>query len=400
MFTPVYGPGPPRMSSSHGHRYSSSSRHSSIQHLPVIEEVPPPAEKSALRPLVSAAFWFPASPPPTYHFGVGSDSSGVEDNVENVWVPPMNGPRRTRRRTRLWYRRPAWLAGRGGWRRLALFATFVLVCVVGLILGLTLGLRRNNPDSPDSVMAANQFPAGSYAFKTTLASTSTACTTNADTFRCYPHTSRNASATGSEATFLWTIALSSQSSSSSSSSLQQPEYIVSAAASSSPFMISFTNVSVTVLDRGNDAERLSFQIPMDLGVVPTGDDGGGGGSATCWFNGTATLGATIWTRRPPSLLNRSSSSGGGGGGDGGNGSSSSNGTEPVGIVETARTATSASSTSSFTPWPFAVEIERSAAAAPDVPTCVNTKGNTLGQFGVAAGGGSCICVYDNLGTAS
>lgn len=160
MFNPVYGPGPGpgpshRMSN---HRYSTSSRHSSIRHLPVIEEDLTLAEKTALRPLVSALFWFPASPPQTHHhFGGGSsavgclyDSSGVEDNVvENAWVPPMmNGrtsrQRTRRRRTRLWYyrRRPVWLERRGGWRRLALFATFVLVCVVGLILGLTLGLRR------------------------------------------------------------------------------------------------------------------------------------------------------------------------------------------------------------------------------------------------------------------
>lgn len=143
MPTPVYGPGPPRSVVIH------SSRHSSIQHLPVIEERDEDKPKG---PFVSAAFWFPHSPPQAYHFGGEPDSSGVEDNVDNVvWVPPTYGLRnnrerrsRRRRSVRWWYysRRPVWLAGRGGWRRLALFATFVLVCVVGLILGLVLGLRR------------------------------------------------------------------------------------------------------------------------------------------------------------------------------------------------------------------------------------------------------------------
>ncbi|KAF7519068.1 hypothetical protein G7054_g13227 [Neopestalotiopsis clavispora] len=414
MFNPVYGPGPGpgpshRMSN---HRYSTSSRHSSIQHLPVIEEDLTLAEKTALRPLVSALFWFPASPPQTHHhFGGGSsavgclyDSSGVEDNVvENAWVPPMmNGrtsrQRTRRRRTRLWYyrRRPVWLERRGGWRRLALFATFVLVCVVGLILGLTLGLRRNNSDSPDDITAANQFPAGSYAFTTALINTSTACTTNADTFRCYPYTaSSNTSALGAEATFFWIISLASSTSPSPSSSSTQmlPEYVVSAA-SSGPFTTpSFTNVSAAVLGRGTDDERLSFRIPMDLGIMEGDDDGAGGTAATtCWFNGTATLGATIWTRRlsASSLRSRGKSD-----------RDYSDETVPFGVVETRLTAdTASSSTSSITPWPFAVQIERVAAAAPDVPTCLSAEGNILGQFGVAAGGGSCSCVYNNLGPQS
>ncbi|KAK6219409.1 ATP-binding cassette long-chain fatty acid transporter pxa1 [Pestalotiopsis sp. IQ-011] len=378
MPTPVYGPGPPRSVVIHG------SRHSSIQHLPVIEERDEDKPKG---PFVSAAFWFPHSPPQAYHFGAEPDSSGVEDNVDNVvWVPPTYGVRNNRKRrsrgrrrsVRWWYysRRPAWLAGRGGWRRLALFATFVLVCVVGLVLGLVLGLRRNDPDSylssdAGDAAAGQLFPAGSYAFQTALASTSTACTTNADTFRCFPYTTSNASAPGAEATFYWII---SQSSSSYSS--PQPEYVVSAAPN--PFAARFVNVSAAVLDRGTASERLAFRLPLDLGVAAGALDPGDDSAATCWFNGTGvTLGATVWTRRRAADFSSSSSS-------------SSDDT----------VASSSSASSNFAPWPFAVQVERLAVAAPEVPTCVTAEGRTLGQFGVAAGGGSCGCVYNNFGTTS
>lgn len=141
------------------------------------------------------------------------------------------------------------------------------------------------------------------------------------------------------------------------------------------------NVSTAVLDRGTGDERLSFRLPLDLGVAAGALDPGDDSAATCWFNGTGvTLGATIWTRRRAADFFSSSSGSG-------------NGTAAAAAAEE-------SASSNFAPWPFAVQVERLAAAAPEVPTCVTAEGRTLGQFGVAAGGGSCGCVYNNFGTTS
>ncbi|KAH8203994.1 hypothetical protein TruAng_001805 [Truncatella angustata] len=236
-------------------------------------------------------------------------------------------------------RKPAWLIRRGGWWRLALVALAILLCILALSLGLALGLRSRNFVSGSSSAASEsdktyplQFPAGSYAFTTALASISTSCTSNPSTFRCFPFTTYNASSSGAAATYFWSIVQTASA---------PAAYVISA--QSNPFVPQFRNLSLAILDRDTDGERLTFSFPMDLAITPSTALDSSNDAATCWFNDTV-MAATIWTRKRAEF--------------------------PVNIT----TSVSATSPSTdFEAWPFAMQVEQAAGAGSGVPNCVDSK---------------------------
>ncbi|KAI3324491.1 hypothetical protein HD806DRAFT_47392 [Xylariaceae sp. AK1471] len=271
-------------------------------------------------------------------------------------------------------RRPGWFVERGGWIRVVLFGVLGVFAITALVVGLVLGLRRrghggdgdSTSPAPDVPML---FPAGSYSFVTALWNTSTACTSNSATFRCYPFTTYDPSSPTSEtdamATFLWTIAARAGST-----------YDISTAPS--PFVPQFNNISLNLIDGNQDSERLVFELgQMVLEVLPvepiTSDSSSGSGKATkCFFNDTV-LSATIWTRKSaeyPTNLTTSVDNKG-------------NGTH---------------TSENFDPWPYAVEVSQVAGAGAGVPDCRDADGNQVGDFEIprAAGGGDCGCWYRNF----
>lgn len=355
----------------------------SVRHMPMIEEqgdssdthAPALPEKSPMRykglglaSLHENGYHYPAFPPPAYSINTAPDTASASTGKHSI---PLKSTK------------PAWLTRRGGWWRLTLIALAVIACILALVLGLVLGLRRNKyvtepyPEasiengtltgtysSPGPAAASDgttthalEFPAGSYAFNTALANISTSCTSNANTFRCYPFTTYNASGTGAAATFSWTITQVAAS--------PTAQYMISAQAN--PFVPQFQNISLAVSGLDTESERLTFSFPLNLAITPAAAIDSSNSAATCWFNSTI-MSATIYTRRRAEYPANMTSS-----------------------------VTATNPSSSFDPWPFAVEIEQKASSGPGIPDCVNSKGLSLGDFAVQGGQGNCGCVYSNFG---
>lgn len=177
---------------------------------------------------------------------------------------------------------------------------------------------------------------------------STSCSSNAAAFGCYPYTTYAADASSSSAaTFDWIIEPTDD----------HHQYAISS--SDNPFAPSFANVTLSTLDAGRDTERLAFSVTINKAVVPAGPLVPGQASAsTCYFNETV-MSATMWTRAGASYP-----AGGGGG------------------------------SSTYQPWPYAVEVSQVQRAGAGVPDCRGPGGGSLGGFG---GGGECGCWYANVG---
>lgn len=216
------------------------------------------------------------------------------------------------------------------------------------------------------------FPTGSYAFNTALHNTSTACTTDPSTFRCYPYTTFAQSNTSSKAVFFWSITPNEG----NAYSL----YRISAAPN--PFVPQFDNVDMQLLSQGQDDERFVFRFTMNAAIVPSPPLQGVGNSAVmCYYNSTV-MGATIYTRRRASYpvglstpVNNTSDGGGSGSGSG-----------------------------SFDAWPYAVDVRQVATASAGVPDCRDAQGRPVGNFAVIEQTGSntqssppssCSCSYQN-----
>ncbi|KAF4981243.1 hypothetical protein FZEAL_2931 [Fusarium zealandicum] len=219
----------------------------------------------------------------------------------------------------------------------------IAVIALGLGVGLTIGLRDRNTNphpelasSPDS-----DFPAGSFAFKANLQNTSTDCTSNPSTWRCFPFTE------GSSATFFWIITY-----------VNTQYYKVSS--TDNPFAPSFTNLSLELLGDETDDERLRFSFSMDKTVVPDDKLSSSNRAARCTFKDTV-FEATMWTRRN---------------GSHDDGSGSGNG--------------------KFALWPGDVEIVQRKESESGSPECVNVDGDEIAS--VKSGSGTCECRYTNFDT--
>ncbi|KAH7153160.1 hypothetical protein EDB81DRAFT_447944 [Dactylonectria macrodidyma] len=217
----------------------------------------------------------------------------------------------------------------------------LVVLAVGLAVGLTIGLQDKDPekhtqgsDSPDQ-----SFPAGSFSFEVDLQETSTNCTSNTSTWRCYPYT------TGDSATFFWVITADSSSA-----------YTISS--TENPFAPSFTNRSLAVLDAGKPTERLRFFYSMSKEVVPSENLTSNNRAATCTFDETR-FEATLWTRRR--------------GND---------------------TVDPASDDIKFGAWPGDAEIVQSKSGTLGPLKCEDSNGNRIGN--VQAKPGTCECRYSNI----
>ncbi|KAI0141629.1 hypothetical protein GGR57DRAFT_403173 [Xylariaceae sp. FL1272] len=301
------------------------------------------------------------APPPPYSVGVSRWSGDTSLPPHGTPTPPPPKDRR-----------PAWYVKRGGWIRIVMFVLLGVLGIVALVVGLVLGLRaKRNSDNSTSTPSPDEtqetrFPAGSYSFITALANTSTACTTNSATFRCYPYTTYDPdSANSSMSTFLWTIAENTTNTSYGISSSQ------------SPFQPTFGNISLDLLDANQDTERLTFELgSMMLQVIPvdpvTGDDGST--ATSCYFNDTI-LSATIWTRKA--------------------------GTYPMDLdTDVDNMGNGTHFSEDFDPWPYAVQISQTAPAGVGVPDCRDSQGNEVGNFEIPQSAGDCGCFYRNFDLAT
>ncbi|KAK2627472.1 hypothetical protein QTJ16_003438 [Diplocarpon rosae] len=129
---------------------------------------------------------FDGSPPPYSHYSKSADVRGSHGEM-------LSNPRNRRLKDN------KHVVGRGGWKRFAIPATVVTLCLVGLIVGLVIGLQDRNQKSNKNVNdqgggasgmtssprkpAANiTFPAGSYRIDTYLSMITTNFTSNPATW--------------------------------------------------------------------------------------------------------------------------------------------------------------------------------------------------------------------------
>lgn len=152
--------------------------------------------------------------------------------------------------------------------------------------------------------------------------------------------------------------------SSSSSSSSNTSYTISA--QPNPFVPQFRDISLSLLDRDTEAERLIFEFPLDLGITPSAALDDANTAATCWFNNTR-MGATIWTRKRAEFPV--------------NMTSSVNATNP---------------SSEYDNWPFAVQVQQRTGEGVGIPSCVDSSRRPLGDFAATSGAEGCGCSYSNF----
>lgn len=187
----------------------------------------------------------------------------------------------------------------------------------------------------------------------------TGCTSDPNTFRCYPFTTYNTSKTASSTTFFWTIA-----------QVTGWSYVISAAPN--PFVPQFTNITLTLLDGNMDTERMTFSFPMTAAVIPSAPLDASNTAATCYFTRT-TMSATIWTRKRAEY--------------------------PVNLTTNVSNGEEGSrSSDSFENWPYAVEIAQVSSTRDGPPDCKDSNGNKVGNVTLPGSrGGQCSCDYSNFG---
>ncbi|KPM43333.1 hypothetical protein AK830_g3172 [Neonectria ditissima] len=215
------------------------------------------------------------------------------------------------------------------------------VLAIALAVGLTVGLKnKEQQTTKDADVEDQTFPAGSFSFNVNLQETTTRCTSNPTTWRCYPYTE------GDAATFFWIIASSSSS-----------NYTISA--TDNPFAPSFANRSLAVVDAGKPTERLRFSFTAPKTVAPSEQLTPDNRAVQCVFDATR-FEATLWTRR--------------------------RGNHTVVDPEPGR--------AKFADWPADAEVVQSKAAARGQPRCEDSNGNRVS--GVKSGSGTCECRYSNF----
>ncbi|MCJ1409114.1 hypothetical protein MMC19_003192 [Ptychographa xylographoides] len=288
------------------------------------------------------------------------------------WDEGDGGEEHTGRGTFRAMRENKHIAGRGGWKRLLVIVLVVVAIIIALAVGLAVGLRKRNDHSPFPAPAPVSspqpgpnapFPAGSYSLNTFLDSTSTSCTSNAATWRCYPYSIYNDSAAASMATFNWIIAGDANG--------------LTISSTDNPFAINFVNASLTLVDQGTVNERYMFSIPINKVVRPSTPITTDNSMASCQYNNTqfqASLYTHMASMYPPNATASASASS-----SGPDASASSNG---------------------FTSWPYAVEVIQSIGGGVDVPSCYEVNNGNLGApvtRGITPQPPSdfCSCTYKN-----
>ncbi|KAI9817155.1 MAG: hypothetical protein M1827_001267 [Pycnora praestabilis] len=270
-----------------------------------------------------------------------------------------------------------YIARRGGWKRLCILAIVVIIVIVGLVVGLVVGLRKKHdsknttspPNPSPTTTPTGPFPIGSYTLETFLDSVSTNCTSNPSTWLCYPYMTYTESATASLATFNWIISASPSSPSNFTISSSQ-----------NPFTLSFTNISLELLDQGMNTERYSFRVPMNVSVRPNTTITDDNSAAMCLYNGT-TFQASLYTKMantyPPASASSSSAA-----------------------PSSTSTPSDSSSSTGFKPWPYAVSVQQTIDGGDNVPACYKEINGDLGDR-ITAGLTSepatdvCSCSYQN-----
>ena len=271
---------------------------------------------------------------------------------------------------------------RGGWVRLAIIIGVVLLVIVALAVGLGVGLTRKKNSSSNQGQSSTaspgssppqKFPLGKYSLVTALKTEEYACTTNPNTWLCYPYTAYSPSTNQTSlASFNWIISNTS-SMYATSSTPPTPEEGISAnltvSTTNNPFSITFANKPLTYISPSTNtsSSRYTFSFTLPKKVVPSVAITPDGAATECFFNETVFTGTLYLSasRTYPSTNLQDSTSLGG-----------------------------------YAQWPHAVEITQMAYGGTDVPNCYYTTDGVVGDrttYGLdpTLDTSSCLCDYRN-----
>lgn len=222
----------------------------------------------------------------------------------------------------------------------------------------------SSSSSPATQNPTTAFPVGAYTFDTYLASVSTACTPNSNTWRCFPYATYSETGSGADTQFNWIIAPSEANAS---------NYVISS--SENPFALDFTNASLTLTDVGKATEAYQFSTAMQKIVVPNVTLTADGATTSCFYNHT-TFSAVLYTKMGKTYPSSNTTT------------SSSGGTMP-------------GTNGGYQSWPYAVQVTQVVDGGSSVPDCYEmNNGNTVAHvaIGTESATQSCNCVYENYGT--
>jgi hypothetical protein len=271
---------------------------------------------------------------------------------------------------------------RGGWKRLALIISGVLLVVIALGVGLGVGLSNKKksgsntsaqPSSPDD-NPPQKFPLGEYSMITALKTVEYGCTTNQATWRCWPYTIFSPSTnTSSLASFNWIISNTDDTYATDSSATTPADGVpanLTVSSTNDPFGITFTDKPLTYISPSTNTSsaRLTFSFSMSKVVVPSQAITTDNSNAKCFFNETTFTGTLYLSSQrnyPSADLQHSSSLGG------------------------------------YEQWPYAVEITQVANGGTNVPDCYETTDGQPGQpitYGLEPTPSTeeCLCDYRNF----
>lgn len=218
----------------------------------------------------------------------------------------------------------------------------------------------SSPAPSPSQGPAAKFPAGSYTFDTVLSSVSTGCTSNSNTWRCFPYSTYSETGSGADTQFNWIITTSETNSS---------EYLISS--STNPFALDFINATLSLTDNGTAREAYKFSINMQKIVVPNVTLTANDATTNCFYNQTI-FSAVLYTKMAKTYP-----------------STNSTGANPSG------------SSGKYVSWPYAVDVLQIADGGSSVPDCYQmVNGNTGAHVTIDTepSSQSCECAYENYGT--
>ncbi|KAI5367746.1 hypothetical protein Slin15195_G028780 [Septoria linicola] len=243
-------------------------------------------------------------------------------------------------------------SGPAGWRRrtwliVAVVSLVFVGLIVGLAVGLTVGRRRSSSSEQPSGTSNNSsdsgqqpFPIGQYSMITSLRNVNTSCTSNAETWNCFPYQvydpASAATADSSRSTFDWVITNSSSSyatiGSGSTADEGEPANLT-ISSTSNPFSLTFDHTPLTYISPSSNSSsaRYTFSFEMDKAFNPPISLSSNNVATQCYFNQTTFTG-TLYLSAP-------------------------------------RTYPESTDSAGSLQWPYAIDITQSSPGGTDVPAC-------------------------------
>jgi hypothetical protein len=261
---------------------------------------------------------------------------------------------------------------RGGCKRVA-FVVLAAVLVIALGIGLGVGLTRGNnlSTSPATLPGSNappvsEYPLGEFSLVTALRDVSTNCTSNSNTWRCFPGQTFDQSPAASLTTFNWILSNTSASYATNNSGLSTSSQGVAAnitiSASDDPFSIVFAKTPLTFIN--DTSPRYTFVADVLQKMIPSSNITADNRATVCFFNQTQVVGT-------------------------------------LHLDETfAQRYTYIENNASYPLWPHAVQVELISPGGTDTPACYYTNNGLVGErVNVALTSqpeqDTCLCGYRN-----